>query len=284
MRTPAPSLPEQIDGCSTPARAASGSASHLTHAQSLFLGVNLAAEVPESIRNCWPDAGGSPLVGNHRAVTPAIAIPSHPTPDKLRPGLASELGRIGDHAPAHTANPQAPSTMVSYTSDEVSDALGLVGGSWNRPPTHHSTDDAASMHRSTSHVNGASRGLGGDSFVNSPSLGSQFGSMWGGHSMWSGGVVMDSVLQDPVVDSLGARVPSSQACSEHSHSYTTGAFTAPAPPPRATPPRALARAPGHVAKSAPALPVMWHRARLGSGALPLLFAAMHAQRAGASQR
>lgn len=190
--------------------------------------------MPESIRNCWSDAGGSPLAASARTATPAIAIPLHPTPDKLRPGLASELGRIGDHAPPHHngANPQGPSTMVSFTSEEVSDALGLVGGaSWHRPPT----DDAASMQRTTSHFNGASRGLGGDSIVNSPSLGSQYGSMWGGHSMWSGGVIMDSAQHDPVVDSLGARVPSSQAFSEHSQSHTTATWTAPAPRPRAHP-------------------------------------------------
>jgi hypothetical protein len=219
------SLPEQLDDCQTTQDVNGTCMGNLTRAQSLFLGMNHATEIPESIRSCWMDARGSPIQLGHRTSTSAIAIPPHPTPDKLRPGLANELGRIGDHAVAASSVPKPPSTLVSYPSEDVSEPM-LAGGSWKQPPMIRSIHAGGSMQHTTCNGdrnNSNSRGLGGDSALNSPSIGSQYGSMWGGHSMWSGGLVTDSnPLQDPVVDPLGARVPSSQAFSELSNNAAPG--------------------------------------------------------------
>jgi hypothetical protein len=222
------SLPDQLMECQTPQEVNGTCMGNLTRAQSLFLGINHATDIPESIRNCWTSVTGSPGPSGHHSPTSAIAIPKHPTPDKLRPGLAIELGRIGDHAIAPNSAPKPLSTLVSYPSEDVSEPA-VAGGSWNRLPMIRSIHAGGGTQHTMSNADrneGNSRGLGGDSAVNSPSIGSQYGSMWGGHSMWSGGLVTDSnPLQDPVVDPLGGRVPSSQAFSELSNNAGPGCST-----------------------------------------------------------
>jgi hypothetical protein len=205
----------------------------LTNAQCLFMGINSASDVPESIRNCWAadSPPGADVSSAVRTMTPAIAIPAHTTPEKLCPNLTNELGRIGDGQAAPAMPARVPSTFISCTSEDISETTGgLPGGSWNPSGVSFPYTDTATQPQRTVAFNpdsivsrSAARGAvatgGYDSFVNSPSMGSHYSSMWGGHSMWSGGAVVDSALEESTVDPVAVRMSSSHL-SEHSN--TTG--------------------------------------------------------------
>jgi hypothetical protein len=245
-------LPVHLEGCDTPATTSDRAGETLTHAQCLFLGFgNSGAVVPDDIRNCWASTGGDSPAGSLRSITPAIAIPSHPTPEKLRADLTDELGQIGDGrnngvgARGASAPQGANSMFVSYTSEDVSDATtGVAGGSWNASAhpafrAHAEAQGAAAPAQNTSglcHLDAVvHRGGSGarhaahaqtvsgnfdSAFQASTSAGSFYGSMWGGNSMWSGGALMDSTPEGTLRDPLGPRGASSHLSE---HSVVTGA-------------------------------------------------------------
>lgn len=218
--TPLDVLPERLEGCATPPVTNDENGGCMTRAQSLFLGMQPASDVPENIRNCWAhESPGRMDAASSRTTTPAIAIPMYPTPDKLRPGLTSELGQIGDGRSApQAAAPFPPSTFASFPSEAASDVTtGLAGGSWN-PPPQYGRPEAVNQSHAVCHGDSVvsragARNNGGngafDSFVTSPSVGSHYSSMWGGPSMWNAGAMMDGVLEDASADPVAVRLSSS---------------------------------------------------------------------------
>ena len=172
------------------------------------------------------------LQEHERGVTPAISIPAHATPDKLCMDLTDQLGRIGDgrrdaEAPGSSWWSEAGSHFAAGKSPEI-DACSAADAVVPRASTRPALAPlGGGSNLASSNLNAVS-----DSFMQSTSL----ESVWGGRSMWSGGVLMDTAPEDTGFGAGAEPSYAARGASSHlsEHSAANGATWAPAGGPAGT--------------------------------------------------